>query len=43
MTTLITAAKETKMVRAGKKVKYCIVGDLVCHIYFAPSIETLEK
>ena len=31
------------MVRAGEKIKYCSVGHLVGHIYFASSIETLNK
>ena len=31
------------MVRAGEKIKYCSVGHLVGHIYFALSIETLNK
>ena len=31
------------MVRAGENIKYCSVGHLVCHIYFASSIETLNK
>ena len=31
------------MVRAGEKITYCSVGHWVCHIYFASSIETLEK
>ena len=31
------------MVRAGEKIKYCRVGHLVGHIYFASSIETLNK
>ena len=31
------------MVRAGEKIKYCSVGHLVGHTYFASSIETLNK
>ena len=31
------------MVRAGEKIKYCSMGHLVGHIYFALSIETLNK
>ena len=31
------------MVGAGEKIKYCGVGHLVGHIYFASSIETLIK
>ena len=31
------------MVRAGEEIKYCSVGHLVGHIYFAWSIETLNK
>ena len=31
------------MVRAGEKIKYCSVGHLIGHIYFASSVETLNK
>ena len=31
------------MVRAGEKIKYCSVGHLVGHIYFALSIEALNR
>ena len=31
------------MLRAGENIKYRSVGHLVCHIYFASSIETFEN
>ena len=31
------------MAKAGEKIKYCSVGNLVCQIYFASSIETLKR
>ena len=29
--------------KGGEKTKYCSVGHSVCHIYFASSIETLDR